>query len=89
MQMFLQFFAHSNKGYNMMDGSDWGWGFLMMLFWALVVTLIVVLIVRAFGGSRDDGHKANNAVSIAKERYAKGEITKKEFEQLKKDLVSQ
>jgi putative membrane protein len=88
MQMFLQFFAHYSNGYDMMDGSDWGWGFLMMLFWALVVIFVVVLIVRAFGGGRDDGHKTNDAVSIAKERYAKGEITKKEFEQLKKDLTS-
>lgn len=87
--MFLQFFAHYNNGYDMMDGSNWGWGFLMMFFWAFVLILIVALIVRAFGSSRDDGHKTNNAVSIAKERYAKGEITKKEFEQLKKDLVSQ
>lgn len=86
--MFLQFFAHNSNGYNMMDGSDWGWGFLMMLFWALVVILVVVLVIRAFSDGRDSGRKTNDAVSIAKERYAKGEITKKEFEQLKKDLTS-
>lgn len=86
--MFLQFFSHYNNGYDMMDGSNWGWAFLMMLFWAVVLILIVVLVTRALGGGRGDGHKTNDAVSIVKERYAKGEITKKEFEQLKKDLTS-
>ena len=69
----------------MMDGGDWGWGFLMMLFWAVVIILIVVLIVRGFGSNHADSSKSD-ALDIAKERYAKGEIKKEEFEQLKKDL---
>lgn len=84
--MFPRFFSHYYDGYHMMSGGDWGWGLLMMLFWAAVLIAIVVLIIRGFGTGRDGDHKANDAVSIAKERYARGEITKKEFEQLKQDL---
>lgn len=86
--MSLQFFSYYNDGYRMMNGNDWGWGFLMMLFWAVILVLIVVLIVRGFGSGRGDGQKNDQALSIARERYSKGEITKKEFEQLKKDLAS-
>lgn len=78
--------AQYNDGYNMMNGNDWGWGLLMMTFWILVVSAIVVLIVR--GTYTHDGSDSNpsTALDIAKQRYAKGEINKNEFEQMKKDL---
>lgn len=89
MQMFLQFFAHYSNGYDMMDGSDWGWGFLMMLFWAIVIIAIVVMLIRGLSSSQSNKKSRDeDSLDIAKNRYAKGEITKKEFEQLKKDLVS-
>ncbi|HUZ93239.1 MAG TPA: SHOCT domain-containing protein [Candidatus Paceibacterota bacterium] len=77
-------------GYGPMMGygyGDWfGWIF-MILFWALVIAAIV-FIVRRFGHGRrhgwhDHGHLA---VDILKERYAKGEIDRKEFEEKKKDI---
>ncbi|MBI2009211.1 SHOCT domain-containing protein [Candidatus Saccharibacteria bacterium] len=79
--------AHYSDGFHM-DAGDWGFGLLMMLFWALVVITIVVLLIRGIVGSSDKQGKDEDSLTIAKNRYAKGEITKKEFEQLIEDLSS-
>ena len=69
----------------MMNGGDRGWGILMMLFWAIVLAVVIYVAVRLFKG-HDASNQASGPLDIAKERYAKGEITKDQFEQLKKDL---
>ena len=85
--MALQYFANYNGHH--MDGYGWSWGLLMMLFWALVIIFVVVLLVRGLAsGQNSQASKDDNSLTIAKNRYAKGEITKKEFDQLKKDLTS-
>jgi putative membrane protein len=68
------------------DGFGWfsfGW-LWMILFWGIIIGLIVWAITRF--SKRDGSESRNNALDIAKERYAKGEISKEEFDQLKKDL---
>jgi putative membrane protein len=63
-----------------------GW---MILIWVVIVGLIVwgvVTLVR-HSGSRPDRGSNRTPLDIAKERYAKGEITKEEFERIKKDLM--
>ena len=65
----------------------WMWfgGVGMFALWGVVIALVIVAIVRF---SRRDGSLArHNALDIAKERYARGEITKDEFEQIRKDLL--
>ncbi len=71
-------------------GSGWGgMGLGMLLIWGLVIAAIVVLVR---GGWRSDvgvGRGADkNALEILKERYARGEIGREEFEQKKRDLGS-
>jgi len=59
---------------------------LMVLFWGGIIALIVWAVTRF---TRDHEIRASgkrDALDIAKERYAKGEITKEQFEQIKRDL---
>lgn len=61
---------------------------------AIFLILIVFLVARWFfwpwrgGGfySYPDQQSQNTAASIVRERYAKGEITKEQFEQIMRDL---
>jgi len=76
-------------------GWGWGggWGLLgvvhMVLWWALIVLGIVVLVKWLIGGSRaETTERGDRAIDILKERYARGEINKEEFEQRKRDLSS-
>ena len=75
-----------NFGFGTMGGFGW---IFMVVFWGLVIWAIVAL-VRGNSGSGhggDDAHgKDKSPLDILKERYAKGEIDKKEFEERKKDL---
>ena len=59
-------------------------GILALVFLVALILLIVWGIKQVTGRSEGDRKKA---LDIAKERYARGEITKAEFEQLKKDLT--
>jgi putative membrane protein len=75
-----------------MMGLYGGWwmlfgGIIFILFWGAVIYLIVWAVRRSSHGS---GMESQNrtALDIAKERYAKGEITKEQFDQIKKDLSS-
>lgn len=83
----------NNPMFNMMGyGYGPGWGYMgtggwifMVLFWILVVFGIVALVrLGIHGGRHHRGEKS--ALEILKERYAKGEIDRKEFEEKKKDL---
>ena len=87
--MQLLQFAH---GYydDMMGGQygDMGWAgmFIMLLFWVLIIGFIV-LLVRSFmqqNGRTTGSHR--DPLDIARERYAKGEISKEELTDIAKTL---
>ncbi|HBB37436.1 MAG: hypothetical protein UX02_C0001G0336 [Candidatus Moranbacteria bacterium GW2011_GWC1_45_18] len=78
--------------YGHMGGLGFGFGFVfMIIFWALIFFAVFALI-RGFSGhacGHDLGEhkqKEKSALDILKQRYAKGEITKEDFEKMKKDL---
>lgn len=60
-----------------------GGGLLTVAFWVLFAFAIVWFIREARGMSARHG---SNALEILKERYAKGEINREQFESMKKDL---
>jgi putative membrane protein len=77
--------------YGPMNGYDWGLGIFMGILWLLFIIFTVNVFVRWIG--HFEGHNAVNdqrkridPIDIVKDRYAKGEITKEQFDQLKKDL---
>ena len=66
----------------------WGWGIgmmaMMFLFWALVIVGLIVGIRWLLGKGKEE--KSDSAIEILRQRYARGEINKDEFEAKKKDL---
>jgi putative membrane protein len=70
-------------------GRDGGWFGLMHLLWlALIVLAIVALVRLGFGrGARGFSRpEEDRALAILRERFARGEIDKAEFEERKRDL---
>ena len=71
-------------------GSGWGMGFggpFMILFWILVIVGIVIL-VKWLGDQSSAGRASRDksALEILRERYARGEINREEYEQKRRDL---
>jgi len=56
----------------------WGFGWILPM---LIIMGFVYLMMRLRHGSKGD-----RALSVLRERYAKGEITKEQFETMRKDL---
>ena len=68
-------------GYGMM-GFGIGFAFIfMLLFWGVLIWLVITLINAARSGKEKD-----DASTILKKRYASGEISKTQYEKMKKEL---
>ena len=59
-----------------------------LLFWGLIIALVFWLFQAIFKDKTSNSSTAiaNNSLNILSERYARGEITKDVFEQMKADL---
>lgn len=68
-----------------------GWSWLAALIWFVFLIIGIIVLVRwIFCRSEDWQSRCageSRPLSILKERYARGEIAKKEFEEKKKDLI--
>ena len=73
-----------------MMGGGWFMGPIMMILFLAVAVIAVVLIVRWLGGSSQGDSRSAPAPStptdILKERFARGEIDKEEFEERRRVL---
>lgn len=77
----------------MMDGIGFGGGMWFgWIFWLLIIGVIIWAVVTVVNNNnrRQQNYfpQKEDALEILKKRYAKGEITKEEFEQMKRDLNS-
>lgn len=74
-------------GWHMYDGTGgcgmgWGGGLYMLIIFGLIVIggiMVVRWSLRSSGGK-------DSALEILKRRYAQGELTKEQFEEMKKDI---
>ncbi len=62
-------------------GMMFGW-----VFWILLL-IIIIWVVSQLLNKNTPNTKSGSSMDIIKKRYAKGEITKEEFEQMKRDLL--
>ncbi len=64
----------------------WAWGVGMMVFWGALLVLVALVVLRLLRHHEGTHVSRTTPLDIAKERYAKGDITKEQFEELKKSL---
>jgi putative membrane protein len=74
-------------GMHPMMWGAWGYGmmFMMLIFWALVIAAVVLGIRWISAQGKEP--RSDSAIEILKQRYARGEIDKEEFDSRKKDLL--
>ena len=76
-------------GHHMMMYDDYGLNLLgptfMFFFWILIIA-VIILVIKYLLDKNKDIQDSNNAENILKERYAKGEISKKEYIEKTKDI---
>jgi len=78
------------------------WPWAGMWIFPIIMFAVILIFMFSFAGRRwgcwhwrsgpgryyGEGRESETALEILKKRYAKGEITKDEFEQMKKDILS-
>jgi putative membrane protein len=72
-------------------------GLFMLLFWGGVIALIILAVwaLTRFSGGKSGGwvgstgQVSNRALEILKERYARGELTREQFDTMRRDLTTE
>lgn len=75
--------------WGMHDGMGWWmlWGSIAWLVFIVAAALIVAWVIQQTQAPRERRHGGRERpLEIAKRRYAAGEITREEFEQIRRDL---
>lgn len=75
--------------WNGFEGIGWGWigvgAFHMVLFWALVLGVLLGTLRWLAGTAASPGE--NRPLELLKARYARGELAREQFEQMKRELA--
>lgn len=71
--------------YNNMMGFGLFGGVVMLVFWVFIILMIIWIVKES--SNKYSRPEAGKALEILKERYAKGEINKEEFEIKRKDIA--
>ena len=76
---------HMGGGRHMMD---FGYGGpLMWIIFLILIGVVIYFIVQSTKSKTPESSPRETPMDILKKRYAKGEITKEEFDQAKRDLT--
>ena len=66
-------------------GMEFGW--LFIIIFLILIVLGIVYLVSLVSGRKKKGIYGESPLHILKRRYAKGEITREEFEKMKEYLA--
>jgi putative membrane protein len=69
---------NEGMGWWMLFGSVW-----MVVFWGLIIWAIATVFGR---GEKSAPSGGESALEIAKRRYAQGELSREQFEQVRRDI---
>jgi putative membrane protein len=81
---------HMDPGMMGSWGMGWFGGIFMIVFWILILVGLVFVIrwlIQATGKKENGVQSGSRSMEILKERYARGEIDKAQFEAMKRDLT--
>ncbi|UUV20022.1 SHOCT domain-containing protein (plasmid) [Fusobacteria bacterium ZRK30] len=75
-------------GYGFGSSMFWGGGIFMFIFWILIIILIASILKDSFMGNRRNfrQNESETPMGILKIRYAKGEITKEQYQEMKNKI---
>jgi len=76
-----------NNGYGMMGGVGW-FGFIIGIIILIIISLTVYFVIKLILKNNSTIKNIEFPIDILKKRYAKGEISKKDYELIKKDIES-
>jgi putative membrane protein len=77
--------SHEAQGWHMGWGHvNYGYGGFMMFITLIVIGIIIYFLVKY--SKENYKEEKETPIEILKKRYAKGEITKEKFEEMKKEL---
>jgi putative membrane protein len=69
----------------------------MLVFWVIIIVLAIWLLSRLFPKAKDGashhaqiqgGDSSESAVEILRRRYARGEISKDQYEEMRRDITA-